>query len=288
MIAIVVDSSSQLSPDLAARYGIDVIPLHITLDGVEYREGVDLDADSFYAAWSDRPDASTTPDVSTSQPSPGEIAAVYQRAIDAGADEILSVHVTEAMSGTLNAARLATDLVDATVRIVDSGTASFGISCCAWAAADAIADGADLAAAADVAERRAASLRTSFIVGIPQLTDRSGRAGDVGVEAAAASGVPVLAMSGGELVVLDTVTDLDAAVDAMVADTLAWPERSPSPPIDGLRVAIGTSDESSRAVSEALTDRLTGHADVADVVQYRIGPSVGAHTGPGTAGLFCF
>lgn len=93
------------------------------------------------------------------------------------------------MSGTLNSARLAAQMVDVPVRMVDSGTASFGISCCAWAAADAIAEYA-----------------------------------------------------------------------------LSWTPSAPA----GLRVAIGTSD-----ISSAL-------------VQYTIGPSVGAQTGPGTSGLFVF
>jgi fatty acid-binding protein DegV len=56
----------------------------------------------------------------------------------------------------------------------------------------------------------------------------------------------------------------------------------------GLRVAVGTSDATSAPVGRALTELLEHHGDVADVVQYRIGPSVGAHTGPGTAGLFVF
>lgn len=284
MIGVVVDSNAQLPDELAERFGIEVVPLVVTVDGVEYREGVDLDADAFYDHWR----SGAPPEVTTSQPSPGDVAEVYRRVVDAGVTEILSVHIAESMSGTLNSARLASGSVDVPVRLVDTGTASFGISCCAWAAAEAIAHGADVAAAADVAQARAAALRTSFVVGVPELTDRSGRAQGVEVGAAAAEGVPVLAMSGGDLVVLDTVTDLDAAVDAMVADTLAWPSRSPAPSADGLRVAIGTSDESSRPVSIALTERLTGHPDVADVVQYRIGPSVGAHTGPGTAGLFCF
>ena len=70
----------------------------------------------------------------------------------------------------------------------------------------------------------------------------------------------------------------------MVDDALAW---SPSD-ADGLRIAIGTSDATSRPMSLALTDAVTGDPAVADVVQYRIGPSVGAHTGPGTSGLFVF
>ncbi len=280
MIGVVVDSNSQMPADFAARHRIEIVPLTVTVDGTDFAEGVDLDADEFYAFWSDE----NTPVIETSQPSPGAFVAAYERLKEAGATEILSIHIAESMSGTLNSARLAAGHVDIPVRLVDTGTASFGISCCAWAAAESIAAGGDLEAAAAVAEQRAAGLHTTFVVGVPALIDQSGRGGEVEAERQASEGVPVLAMTGPEMSVLATVTDLDAAVRTMVADALAWPPTSAA----GLRVAIGTSDESSSPMSKALTDALTGHESVAEVLQYRIGPSVGAHTGPGTAGLFCF
>ena len=181
-------------------------------------------------------------------------------------------------------ARIAADLVDVPVRLVDTGTASFGISCCAWAAAEAIACGRSLDEAADVAQTRAASLRTSFVVGVPQLIDRSGRWNGGEIEVAATDGIPVLALAGADFSVLTTATDLDGAVGAMVDDALAWPPSTER----GLHIAIGTSDASSRPMSVALTDALQDHPAVAELVQYRIGPSVGAHTGPGTSGLFVF
>lgn len=278
MIRIVVDSNSQLPDQLADRYGIEVVPLTVTVDGVDHLEGVDLTAAEFYDAWAGR----EAPDVATSQPSPGRFIEVYERLIAEGATEILSIHVTEAMSGTINSARLAAGSVRVPVRLVDTGTASFGVSCCAWAAAEAISAGADLDAAAAVASRRAEQLATVFIVGVPALVERSGRAD--GIDVAADDGIPVLSMTGGELGVLATVGTVEQAVGAMVDFALAWPPSDDG----GLRVAIGTSDESSVVVSAALTDALRGSALVADIVQYSIGPSVGAHTGPGTAGLFVF
>lgn len=281
MIGIVVDSNSQMPASLAARFGIEVVPLVVSVDGVDHLEGVDLTADEFYAAWAD----GASPTIATSQPSPGAFVAAYERLIDAGATEILSVHLAESMSGTLNSARLGAAEVSVPVRVVDSGTASFGVSCCAWAAADAIAGGADVETAAAVAARRGAQLGTVFVVGIPELTDRSGRADGVGVQDAASVGIPVLSMSGGVLEVLDTVSTIDAAVKVMERHALGWP---PSSPDGGLRIAVGTSDDTSREVSLALLAALDGHAEVAEVVEYTIGPSVGAHTGPGTAGLFVF
>jgi DegV family protein with EDD domain len=281
MIGIVVDSNSQLPRSLAERYGIEVVPLTVTVNGAEHLEGVNLTHEAFYAAWDDN----KGPLVTTSQPSPGQFVEAYQRLIERGCTEILSVHIADAMSGTLNSARLAAQIVDVPVRLVDSGTASFGISCCAWAAAEVIADGADVEAAAVIAEERAGALGTTFIVGVPQLIARSGRADGACVEEAANDGIPVLSMAGGDLVVLSTVTTVEAAVAAMTQYALGWTPSSPA----GLRVAIGTSDVTSASVSAQLTNALRGHPALAEEpVQYAIGPSVGAHTGPGTSGLFVF
>jgi DegV family protein with EDD domain len=280
VIAIVVDSNSQMSPELAARLGVTVVPLVVRIDGTDFHEGVDLDADAFYGHWT--PDGA--PLVTTSQPSPGAFKDVYERLVADGATEILSVHMGASLSGTLNSAGVAARTVPVPVRLVDTATASFGVSCCAWAAVDAIADGAGLEEAARVAERRAEGLATAFIVGIPELIDRSGRAAGVDVGAAAAVGVPVIGGRGGDLAVLGTVRSVDESIVAMVDYALSHEPTSPA----GLRIAVGTSDRSSFAVGAALTERLARRCEVADVVQYRVGPSVGAYTGPGTAGLFVF
>ena len=53
MIGICVDSNSQLPQSLATRFGIGVVPIPITVNGVQFREGVDLDASRFYGFWTD-------------------------------------------------------------------------------------------------------------------------------------------------------------------------------------------------------------------------------------------
>lgn len=273
LIGLCTDSNSQMSGELIERYDVEVVPLTVTLDGRDHLEGVDLDADTFYEHFVD----GRTPEVATSQPSPGRVAEAYRRLAERGSTSIVSVHVTAAMSGTLGSATIAAGESPVPVRLVDSGTASFGISCCVWAAALARGAGADTEAVAVAAERLGSSIGTAFVVGVPLLTRRGGRATGVDLEG---EGLPVLSMTGGQLTVLDRVGDLGAAVDAMVEYALDREGR--------LHVAVGTSDHSSRPVAEALTAALTGREPVAELVQYRIGPSVGAHTGPGTAGLFVF
>ena len=271
MIGICTDSGSQLPASLAQRYGIEVVPVTVTVDGIDYLEGVDLDADEFYAQYA----GSHRPVVTTSQPSPGQFAVAYDELVARGCTKILSIHVAASFSGTVNAARLAAHSLEQPVRLVDSGTAGFGVSCCVWAAAAAVADGACLDEAAQIAERLAPTIGNVFVAGT-QHHPHDGRciAGPTG------DGWPVLTMQGGDVdMVVNAGSALDA-VNAMAAYAIGWGDR--------LRVAVGHSDAATEAWADALEAAVGEAASVLDVVRYRVGPSVGAYTGPGTAGCFMF
>ncbi len=270
MIGICTDSNSQLPAALAERYGIEVVPLTITVDDVDYLEGVDLDADAFYAHYAD----GRSPEVSTSQPSPGQFAVAYEDLAARGCTEILSIHVTAGVSGTINAARLAAHSVPTAVRLVDSGTASFGVSCCVWAAAAAIAAGASLDDAARIAESVAPTIGNVFVVGATAHLHQGGRAANLG------GGLPVLTLRGGNVEVIERLDSTLDAVNAMATYTIGWGDR--------LRVAVGHSDAATEPLADALEAAVSESARVLEVVRYRVGPSVGAHTGPGTVGCFMF
>jgi DegV family protein with EDD domain len=275
VIGICTDSNSQLPAELRDRYGVEVVPLTISIDGDEYLEGVDLDPDAFW----DRFAVPTRPEVATSQPSPGQFALAYEDLVGRGATEILSVHIGSALSGTVNSARLAAHNASVPVRLVDTGTASFGISCCVWAAADAIADGASIDEAAEVAESLIPKIGNVFVVGALDLVRAGGRV-HVSVEDVLSDGIPVLTLEDGEIRVVTTVSTLDEAVRAMVDAVVA---------LGGdLNAAVGLADHHGAPLSEALARELRAAPGVREVIGYRIGPSVGVHTGPGTAGAFVF
>ena len=270
MIGLVTDSNAQLPPELAGRYGVEVVPLTVVVDGVEYLEGVDIDAEEFYALFS-----SGRPTVTTAQPSPGRFAAAYEAVADRGATEILSVHIGSSVSGTVNAARLASQVSPVPVRIVDTGTASFAVSLCLWEAAEAVARGATLEEAAGAAERVGATVGNVFVVGALDVARAGGRlAGDVGQPAA---GIPVLTLAGGLMKEVDRCHDLEEAADAMATFVRSSGK--------SLRVGVGLSDLGTLPLVSQLEKRLRDAPEVSHLVRYRVGPSVGAHTGPGTVGV---
>ena len=136
-VKVVTDSSSDMPREIAEQYGISVIPQKIIFGTEELRGGVDITGDEFYRRVADSPALPTT-----SQASPGEFKELYE-SIAGGADGIVSVHVSGALSGTVNSARSGGDQADISCRVevVDSMQAGMGTGLVAVAAARAALDG---------------------------------------------------------------------------------------------------------------------------------------------------
>ncbi|MCX6519963.1 MAG: DegV family protein [Actinobacteria bacterium] len=275
-IGLCTDSNAQLPPALVERYEVVVVPITITIDDDEYLEGVDLDADAFYARFDGPSGTGERPTIGTSQPSPGQFALAYEELLDRGCTEILSIHVASSVSGTLNSARLAAHRLGVPVRLVDSATAGFGIGCCVWAAGDALAGGASIDEAASVAESIAPRLGNVFIVGSLDVLRAGGRI-DM---AEPACPIPVLEFRDGAVAVVARVDTVLEAVNTMASTVVGFGR--------GLRVAVGHGDRSTEAIADALESAVGETAVVDEVIRYRVGPSIGAHTGPGMVGCFVF
>ncbi len=118
---IVTDSGADLSLSAAeaAELDIHVVPLIVTLEGMSYREDVDIQPSQFYELL-----GATESLPVTSQPSPGDFAEVYRR-LAASDPEILSIHISSGLSGTLNSAKAGAKMVpEANVTFVDTKTLS--------------------------------------------------------------------------------------------------------------------------------------------------------------------
>lgn len=275
MIRICCDSGAQLDPALAERHGIAVVPLTVTIDGVPCLEGVDLDADGFWAIFDD----GHVPVVSTAAPGPGQFIEAYEQLAADGATEIVSVHTGSAISATFDAARLASQQVDVPVELVDTGSASFVVGFASLAAAEGIAAGGSVAEAADVAIRVAGSSGNVFVVGALDLARAGGRLarGTDATESTESTGsVPVLQLLHGEMSVIGQASGVEDAAAQMVAEILAAGDR--------LRVGLSVADPGARPIVDELHRLLAAAPGHLEVLEYRVGPSVGAHTGPGTAG----
>jgi DegV family protein with EDD domain len=271
VIALVTDSNALVPPDLRARFDVDVVPLTVVVDGVPYDEGVDLTTAAFYER------LAAGAEVSTAAPAPGVLLGAYERAAARGSSAVLSIHIGSNTSATVGSARIAASSSPIPVEIVDTGTASFPVACCVWAAGSALERDGTLDEAAAAAQEVSGVVGNVFVVGALDLARRGGR---LASGAEDGGGVPVLALRDGTMDVLGRAEDIEAAVDVMVAEF----ERASA----GQPMRVGVGDASAPEVAGELARRLAAQSETAELVRYEVGPSVAAHSGLGTAGAVYF
>ena len=168
-VAVVTDSTAYLPPDLVERYRLTVVPLQVVVGGRSLAEGVEVGSDEVARALREwRP-------VTTSRPSPQTFAETY---LSLEVPEIVSVHLSSDLSGTVDAARVAAKQVAARgvhVAVVDSRSLGMGLGFTARAAALAAADGADADDAAREARRFATEVAIWLYVDTLEYLRRGGR-----------------------------------------------------------------------------------------------------------------
>ena len=267
-VAIVTDSAAYLPVDVQRKFGVALVPLTVTVDGRDYREGVDIDADAFYSML----DGASS--VTTSQPSPGVIIEAYQAAAAAGAKSIVSIHIGAALSGTLQSAQLAASMSPIPVNVIDSGQASFAEGLVVWEVIDALARGVSADRAADVAQAASSRVGNTFVVKALDLMRKGGRL----EQGATAQAVPVLAYERGVVRVSGNAESVERAV-MLMAETIR--EAAEGARV-GLRVGIGHG--AAEPIARELRRRVSGMRGVDEIIDYIVGPSIGAHTGAGNAG----
>lgn len=137
-LGIVTDSTSDLPADLIQRFGIEVVPTILIIEGQQYADGEGISRNDFYARL---PGMRQFP--TTAAPSIGEFSARYQKLFTLGCDQILSIHAASQLTAICNIARQAAQDFPDRVTIVDSGSLSLGIGFQVLAAAESAESGAD-------------------------------------------------------------------------------------------------------------------------------------------------
>jgi DegV family protein with EDD domain len=272
-VAIVTDSSAYLPPEHLERHQITVVPLQVAIDGAVRIEGVDITAaEAAKALRAAHP-------ITTSRPSPERFAAAYQIACDAGADAIVSVHLSAAMSGTVESARLAAARAPVPVRVVDSRGIGMALGFAAVAGAVAAAAGAPLAEVAAAVEGRARAARSLIYVDTLEHLRRGGRIGAAaGLLGSALMVKPLLHIVDGQVAPLEKVRTASRAL-ARLEDLAVW---HAADRVVDLAVQHMAAEGRAAGLAARLRDRVP---KVRDVYVGEVGPVIGAHVGPGMLGV---
>ena len=275
--AIVVDSTADF-PDAPERFpNWRVVPLYVRFGDESYRDYVELEPEAFY----DRlRRAEQTP--TTSQPTPGDFLSAYEEL--SAYERILSVHIAGRLSGTIESARTAAELLGGDrVRTIDSESASAAIAMLGLSIQRRLERGTTDEEVDEVVARYRRGAGLLFTVDTFEYLVRGGRVGRARGWAGELLHIkPILSIQGGEVVPVKRVRGNRKAFLEFASTFEAETSDSPS-----LRVGIAHAEAPARAEALRKMVRQTRPSAELELVT-TLGPVLGAHAVPGTVGFFWF
>ena len=270
-VAVVTDSTASLSPAAAQEAGVLVVPLRVVVNGTAYAEGVDIEPADVASALRGHGQ------VTTSRPTPLQFLEAYTQAADRGADAVVSLHISAALSGTYESAVLGARESPVPVEVVDSRSMGMGLGFLVLDAARQARDGAGQADVAAAARARSERTTAYFYVATLEHLRRGGRIGAASAFLGSALAIrPLLVLDEGVIAPLEKVRTSSRALTRLVELAATAAEAAGGP----VALAVQHLDAAQRA--QHLADRLHERLPTAtEVVVGEVGAVVGAHVGPG-------
>ncbi|KTB48946.1 EDD domain protein, DegV family [Dehalogenimonas alkenigignens] len=269
VIKVVTDSTSDIPAPLASELGITSVPLYVQFGSESFRDRADITENEFYTRLVTDPVHPTT-----AQPSPQDFAAAYD-SIAGGADGILSIHISEKMSGTINSAQQGAKLMKhfVPVEVVDSKFTSMAQGLVVLAAARLARTAKDLKSAAAAARGFVDDIHLLVLFDTLKYIARGGRIGRAKALLGSILNVkPLLSIKDGEFVPVGQVRSRVKGIDRLFE--LA---RNASNNIAELAVIHSTTPDEAQMLANRIGEFLP--ADKIHIA--RFGPVLGVHGGPG-------
>ncbi|MDH4209014.1 MAG: DegV family protein [Anaerolineae bacterium] len=276
-VAVVTDSGVNLPEAVQESYQINVVPLKVILGEKTLRDGIDIAPSAFYELLRA---ASRLP--TTSQPSTGEFFEVYSR-LSAEVDAIVSIHLSELLSGTVKSALAARELVNhVPIEVIDSRSASLGLGFVVLAAARAAERGANLPEVVAAAQELIPRINVIFVVDTLKYLHMGGRIGGATAMLGTALKIkPLLHLDEGQVNPLERVRSKCKATARML-EIMA--QRLEADGFEGvLHAAVAHADREDEALE--LKEQVLSRFQPAEFYLSELTPAIGTHAGPGTLGL---
>lgn len=272
-IALVTDSTADIPSEIADAHGIKVIPLKVVFGDKEYLDGIDLQPDKFYKMLAQ---ADKLP--SSSQPAPSDFIRLYESLLKNNS-EIISIHLSTGLSGTVNAAKLAAKRFTGKIHVIDSKSISLGIGVMVMEAAKSIRSGFKTQEVIKRVREVRNNSEVLFTLDTLEYLRKGGRIGRVsGLVGSMLHIKPVIRVHEEGIYVPFGKTRTQEQALAVIEkgfDHLARGREAVS-----LVIAHGAACEAASKLKERLENLFNIEASMFT----KVGPVIGVHTGPGTVG----
>jgi len=270
-IRIVTDSTAFLPQEKLDEYKIKVVPLYVNFSDEIIIDG-SIENKVFFAKMRQ---SSKLP--FTSQPSPGDFVKAYESIINNG-DEVISIHISSGMSGTVESAASATKMLASdSISVVDSCSTSAGLAMLVIAAAKAIKEGKTRNEITTMLEKLKKKIKIYFVPATLEYLKKGGRIG--GAQALLGTILqikPVLMIKNGKVDVFDKVRTMKKALRRIVDELPEKAER-----IQELAILQAEAEETVVTLKNLIEERLPGIRPEI----FELSPVIGTHAGPGVVGL---
>jgi len=174
-IAFVTDSTCNLPIELAEKQHVTVVPIYVIFGEDSYKDELEITVPQFHQRLMERKAAGQSMPT-TSQPTPGDFKAVYEKLASEGYTDVISIHVTAKSSGTCQSAQLASAETEGiTVHVVDSASTSMHMGYMLLAAIEAVNAGGGIPEALAAIEHVKAHSCIVFTVVDMEILAASGR-----------------------------------------------------------------------------------------------------------------
>lgn len=271
MTKILVDSAA----DCRKEQGIYdyFIPIKVSASGQDFRDGIDLDSDTFYSLLTQ---SSEFP--KTAQPSPQDFLEVFAE-VKKNGDELVCLTLSSALSGTYQSACIAKEMVEYDgIYVVDSRSATHGIHMLAWYAATLAREGVSAGEIAETCQQLRSRIRILAGVDTLEYLYRGGRLSRASAAVGEIANIkPIITVSQeGKVESTAKAIGKARAISTIVskAEALGIDDRFP------LWSIYTCGEENCHKLEEAMQKQgytLTG--------RMQVGASIGAHVGPGAYGI---
>jgi DegV family protein with EDD domain len=266
-VKIVTDTLSDITGDLATKLGITEVPLYVRFGEDVYRDRVDITSEDFYRRLINEPKLP-----STTQPTPNDFAAVYNK-LAQETDEILVIVISSKLSGTFQSATQAKDYLKdkCRIEIVDSQTVAMAEGLIVISAVNAVKAGANLDKVLEMSRKAVSRSHLIAYFDTLKYLAKGGRIGKAKEFLGSLLSVKqILTVKDGEMSPLTRVHSLRAGLDFLYS----VPSRYPN--IEGLAVEHTTNPEDA----DVLTERLSKTYPGVPIYRSIISPVIGTYSGP--------
>lgn len=269
-VAVVTDSTCTLAADRAAEAEISIVPIQVVVGADTFVDGPEVTADRIAHALRE-----FVP-VNTSRPSPAAFTSAYEQAAAAGADEIVSLHVSSRVSGTFESARLGAKEAPVRVHVIDTRQVALAAGFVALNAARAAAQGRTGEAVVRVAQQAIAGASTYFYVDTLDFLRRGGRVGPAAALIGSALAVkPLLSVDDGVIKPIEKVRTSSRAISRL-HDLVV--ERAEA--FEG-RFEVGVQHLDALDNAQAFAQKIATSLGLDEIEVTEVGASIAAHVGPG-------